>query len=106
MLVSHIKGIVEGFPAGSSLRRELVSVLEKFEDYACFDDAFTNEKVAPWDDAGAEAHEVQANRYEVFSKSLSKMPDAALTFLFNVFSGDHNSDLEAVVRARNGPWDC
>ena len=43
LLVSHIRSIVEELPAESSLRKELVSVLEKFENYTCFDAAFTQE---------------------------------------------------------------
>ena len=51
LLVSHISSIVAELPESSSLRQELVSVLTKFENYACFDAAFVSETAA---EVGAE----------------------------------------------------
>ena len=102
LLVSHVSSIVAELSAESGLRKEMVSVLAKFKNYACFDAAF-NKTEAEGGDVGAEDGEGPGDPYDVFSKTLSKMPATMLSFLFDIFSGLYDSDLEHLCKSHSGP---
>ena len=112
LLVSHTSSIVAELSAESGLRKEMVSVLAKFENYACFDAAFNSETAAEREATAAERDaedpvdqdgEAPENKYEIFEKTLSKMPNAMLAFLFDTFSNKHDRDLEKLCRDHSGP---
>merc|ERR1711923_330651 len=98
LLVSHIAIAVAELPESSTLRQELASVLEKFQNYTCFDAAFNSETAGEAARRAEEPVDGEADKYQIFRKSLSTMPNAMLAFLFDVFSNRHDKDLEKMCR--------
>merc|ERR1711923_518673 len=98
LLVSQIAANVAELPESSTLRKELASVLEKFQNYTCFDAALNRETAGEAARRAEEPVEGEADKYEIFRKSLSTMPNAMLAFLFDVFSNRHDKDLEKMCR--------
>ena len=103
LLVSHIAIAVAELPESSTLRQELASVLEKFQNYTCFDAAFNSETAGEAARRAEEPVEGEADKYQMFRKSLSKMPSAMLAFLYDVFSNNYDRDLERLCRGHQGP---
>ena len=66
---------------------------DKFESYATYDEAFTSK--TDYVD-GPEL-------YNAFAETLSKMGAAMLSFLFDVFSGGRDKDLESLCKSHQGP---
>ena len=103
-LVMHIHSLLEGLPAHASARKEAPQVMAPFATYATYTATF---KKSPVMDSETAAEDP----FVTLRKTLCKAGQTILDFLFDVFEGSHDKDLNSLCKAHTGAigllrWDA
>ena len=91
-LVMHCRSLVSELPDGSATRAEMLRVLDKFSSYTTYGTAFGARSTPASKDEDAK------DPYESFRETLSKTGVVVLDFLFDLFAGDLDKDLDKMVQ--------
>jgi hypothetical protein len=104
-LANHCEALVAELPDGTKAKTDLPTIMEPYRSYTSYQTAFAGAST-PGPAATAdppEEVEAKPDPFEQIRESLRKTGCSVLDFLYDVFAGDHDKDLNDLLKNHQGP---